>query len=111
MSGISLELLVERIKQKRGLKGIREIAARIGISSATLSRVERGYLPDLETFQKICQWVEIDPGEVLGFQSVSAKPEVRVHFKKESTMSPATAQALSELILLAQKELLNEESV
>jgi len=111
VSEISLELLVERIKQKRGLKGIRETAAKIGISSATLSRVERGYLPDLETFQKICHWVEIDPGEVLGFQSVRAKPEVRVHFKKESTMSPATAQALSELILLAQKELLNEESV
>lgn len=109
MSEISLALLVERIKQKRALKGIRETAAKIGISSATLSRVERGYLPDLETFQKICQWVEIDPGEVLGFQAAHAKPEVRVHFKKESTMSTETAQALSELILLAQEELLHEE--
>ena len=111
MSGISLGSLVERIKEKRGGKGIRVTAAQIGISAATLSRVERGYLPDLETFQKICQWVAVDPGEVLGFRPEHVKPEVRVHFKKESTMSRATARALSELILLAQEELAKEERV
>lgn len=68
----SLETLVERLKERRtaGGLGLRVAAKLIGISPATLSRVERGSLPDLETFRKICRWLEIDPGMILGFRAV-----------------------------------------
>ena len=108
VSDISLDLLVDKIKKKRGAVGIRQAAEEIGISAATLSRVERGNLPDLETFKRICSWVEVDPGEVLGYQPVNASI-VRVHFKKESTISETTAKALANLILHAQREMLRDE--
>jgi transcriptional regulator with XRE-family HTH domain len=110
---ISLEMLIEKIKTKKAGGGVRETAALIGISPATLSRVERGNLPDLETFRKICAWVEVDPGEVLGFRPArrDAATEVRVHFKKGNTLEPQTAKALAELILIAQQQLVREEEI
>lgn len=59
-STLNTELLSSAIKTKRGKKGLRETAIEIGsISSATLSRVELGNLPDVETFIKICKWLGV----------------------------------------------------
>ena len=112
MPDISLESLVKKIREKRGHRGIREVALEIRISPATLSRVERGNLPDLETFKKICGWVGGDPGEMLGVQSAPPRqPEVRVHFKKDATLATPTAKALAELILVAQARMRKEEGL
>lgn len=112
MAEIALQSLVKRLKEKRGHRGIREIAAEIKISPATLSRVERGNLPDLETFNKICAWLQIDPGEILGFRpSPRSSSEVRLHFKKDATMKEPTAKALGELILAAQARMRKEEGL
>ena len=54
------------IKEKRGDRGLREVANEIGISHATISRIENGKSPDIETFKKICEWLNVDPGEMLG---------------------------------------------
>ena len=90
--------------------GIREAAKEIGVSPATLSRVERGYLPDIETFSKICKWLNINPGEVLGtVPPAAATPRVAVHFKKDSAIAPTTAQALAQMILAAQRALIASE--
>jgi len=109
---ISLESLVKKLREKRGHRGIREVALEIKISPATLSRVERGNLPDLETFKKICAWVGVDPGEILGVQPTPrAQPAVRVHFKKDATVAAPTARALAELILAAQAKMRKEEGL
>jgi transcriptional regulator with XRE-family HTH domain len=111
MPKISLETLGRLAVAKRGDSGVRAAAKEIGISAATLSRVERGYLPDLETFRKICRWLNLNSGEVLGL--TPAKPstlQVTVHFKKAPTLSPATAQALGQMVLAAHRAwLLTEE--
>jgi transcriptional regulator with XRE-family HTH domain len=99
----SLENLGRLVREKRGDRGIRAVAGEIGISHATLSRVERGFLPDLENFQKIQRWLGISI-QVLGNEKTSEpKPKVpQVHFRKSATASPETAQALAQLILTAQ---------
>lgn len=83
------------------------MADEIGISPATLSRVERGKLPDLETFSKICRWLRIDPGEVLGVkrqtQAGNREMTVSAHFRADKALSPDAAQALAEMILAAQR--------
>lgn len=44
---------------RRGLGlSLRDAAKILGISAATLSRVERAEKPDIDTFVKICQWAE-----------------------------------------------------
>ncbi len=104
MEKLSLETLGRRLVRKRGDRGVRAIAEEIGVSPATLSRVERGNLPDLETFGKICKWLEVDSGAVLGIaQREPTTPRVAVHFRKDATLSPATAQALAQMVLAAHR--------
>jgi transcriptional regulator with XRE-family HTH domain len=110
MSKLSVQALGRKLLEKRGGRGIREVAREIGVSSATLSRVERGHLPDLDTFSKVCKWLGVDPGQVLGFQpSKATKPKVAVHFKKDRAQALPTAQALAQAILAAQRAFLSSE--
>jgi transcriptional regulator with XRE-family HTH domain len=82
---------------------VRVVAGEIGISPATLSRVERGYMPDIDTFSKICGWLQIDPGEILGGKpKVTQAPMAGVHFRKSQTIAPETAKALAQLIIAVQ---------
>jgi len=107
MARLTLEQLGPLIQKKRGNRGLREVAAEMKISAATLSRVEAGKQPDLGSFTKICLWLGVDPGEVLGFkpstsQAVASQDDhvvMLAHFKAGKTMSPKTAQHLGALIL------------
>jgi hypothetical protein len=60
-------------------------------------------MPDLETFAKICQWLDRDPREFLGMEVRQEAPRAVVHFRKKKTVTAETAQALGELILAAQR--------
>ena len=99
------KLLVE----KRGERGVREFAREIGISAATLSRIERGKLPDIETFGKLCSVLKVDPADILGIDNIEAVPDpvspnviAAVHFKADAHYSLQAAQDLAALILAAQ---------
>lgn len=99
----SLEELGRLLKEKRKARGIREVAREIGISHATLMRVEKGHLPDLENYKKICQWLGIEDTATLSISNTTqARPIAEVHFRKARTVSPKTAQALAKMILTAQ---------
>lgn len=94
------------VAAKRGTRGVRSAAAEADVSSATLSRVENGHMPDLATFAKLCKWLGKDPKEFLGMdsaESADAQPRAVVHFKKKKTVKAETATALGELILAAQQ--------
>ena len=108
MGEIAIHVLGERLREKRAAQGVRQVARTIGISAATYSRVENGKLPDLETFRKLCQWVGLDPNEVLGVSSAESAPAGRalVHFKNDQEMSPEMAAAMGEMILKAQKAMI-----
>jgi len=38
--------------------GVRAVSKEIGVSPATLSRIENGKTPDIETLAMVCQWLE-----------------------------------------------------
>ena len=109
MAKLSMSSIGPLIREKRGTKGVREAAGEIGISSATLSRVENGKLPDLETFSKICKWLKINPNEVLGCSLSETKgvtsghgEVVYAHLRADKTLNPTVAKALADMILAAQ---------
>ena len=52
----------EMAKQKNRI-GIREFAKQADISAATLSRIENGRPPDIETFFKLCFWMKRSSNE------------------------------------------------
>ncbi len=98
---VTLENLGVRVKEKRGTQGIRAAAKEIGISHATLSRVERGYMPDLANYRRICRWLGINVEDVTGVVS-APNSLARVHFRKKPTVSAKTAKNLAQMILVAQ---------
>jgi transcriptional regulator with XRE-family HTH domain len=105
--GLMLSDLARLLTAKRGSRGVRAAALEAGVSSATFSRVENGNMPDLETFAKLCIWVQRDPKEFLGIETESQnqqeRPPAVAHFKKKKTIKMETAKALGELIIAAQK--------
>lgn len=111
MESVRIERLAKRIQERRAGKGIRAVAQEVGVSPATLSRVENGKVPDLETFSKICIWLGEDPAVYLGMRTPArtAPPTARVHFKKGAAIRKDSAKALGEMILAAQQALLEEE--
>ena len=98
------ERLSRLVAEKRGKVGIRATARQIGLSPATLSRVENGRLPDLDNFTRICRWLEVDPAALLGFDPrARSLPVAAVHFRSDAALSSDTSAALQELIIEAQK--------
>ncbi len=98
---VTLENLGLRVREKRGEQGIRAAAKEIGISHATLSRVERGFMPDLANYRRICRWLGIKVEDVTGVSDAPTSV-ARVHFRKKPTVSAKTAQKLAQMILTAQ---------
>lgn len=110
----TLESLGTIVRGRRALRGLREVAAEIEISPATLMRVESGRTPDVATFGKICRWLDIDPGSFLGLErsgqthiahapTASNLVSISVHLKADRTPLAETVKALANLILLAAK--------
>jgi transcriptional regulator with XRE-family HTH domain len=91
--------LVLEKRTKEGL-GIRGAAREIGISHATLARVEKGFLPDLENYEKVRRWLGLQDEKVTPKAPTTNVPQV--HFRREKTATPATAAALARMILAAQ---------
>lgn len=99
MDDTKLDELGRLVARKRGSMGVRAAAAEVGISAATLSRIQRGGVPDFKTLTKVCAWLGIDATELVGGRRVA----VQVAFKKNLAPKPPTAQALAKMILAAHK--------
>src|SRR5713226_6008041 len=98
------------LRDRRGGRGIREVAHEIGVSPATLTRVEGGRLPDLATFQKICSWLKVNPSEVLDIPTDNTANATdtlvaAVHLRADQTLPAAAASDLAQLIMVAHREL------
>ena len=65
MVKVTLQNLGTIAREKRGSRGLRTVASEIGTSAPTLSRIESGKMPDLQTFGKLCRWLGVDPGALL----------------------------------------------
>src|SRR5262245_22351598 len=98
-SYVEIERLAVLLKAKRGKRGLREIADEMGeVSPSTLSRIENGKMPDMDTFLRVCDWLEIAPSELIKSQKVSTLPEVssldmiEVQLRASKELEPAMAK-------------------
>ena len=87
---------------KRGKAGLRQTARDIGVSAATLKRVEGGGKPDLANFAKLCKWLEADPAEMLGME-IAPPPEAEP-VRQESRDSLADMLMASSRAIVARAE-------
>lgn len=108
--------LAAMVRAKRGDIGLRDAAATISqitgkISPATLSRVEQGKSPDVDTFLRICTWLHADPSDFSMNPSKSALPAkrgtlevVEGHLRADKTLSPKATEAIVDMIRLVLKQ-------
>lgn len=107
-SYLDMDRLGSMIRKKRGSRGLREIAQEIGeVSPSTLSRVENGKMPDMETFLLLCDWLEVPPAElILNAPAAKDTPEaLAIQLQADKNLDPAIANALAALIKAAYRDL------
>lgn len=99
-------LLAEMIKNKRNSTnlGLRETAEQIGsISASTLLRVENGNPPDLDTYFKICHWLNV-PTDYFSENTEmkeNTQKEAIALLRADKKLPKETANMLIEMINLA----------
>lgn len=99
---LDIDLLASRIKTKRGSQGLRSTASNIEISAATLSRIEQGKVPDVDTFIKICKWLgestdtftQVKPRKGKSFN----KQTIVAHLRAEKELDPDMVEIIASMI-------------
>ena len=112
---LDTKVLAERLKGKRGKRGLREISEEMnGIGISTLSRIENGKVPDVETFFTICNWLQASPGEFMrkpdGDTTPDAIDEIEGHLRADRNLDPELARVLAEFMQKAYIAALEETS-
>lgn len=54
-------LFASLVREKRGKQSIRELSKCLGVSAATLSRLERGRVVDVSTYRRMMGWLGLPP--------------------------------------------------
>jgi transcriptional regulator with XRE-family HTH domain len=105
--------LATRVKARRRERGVslRAAAIEIGVSAATLSRVERGdYLPDRDNLFRLLRWV----GAPAAGPDGPAEPHppgaatmeaVELHLRADKDLSPDDAETIAQMVRLAYERL------
>jgi transcriptional regulator with XRE-family HTH domain len=107
--------LANRVRAKRRSRrlSIREAAAEAGVSAPTLSRVERGHLPEREVLLRLARWagVRIDPvlhetarharNVAVHAPDAPTVEAIELHLRADKNLSRDDADALSEMFRLA----------
>jgi transcriptional regulator with XRE-family HTH domain len=102
-------LKAERRKRRLSL---RDVSYETGISINTLSRVERGYLPDLKNYQRLVDWLEVPSDtflEVTQPESPTGTLDlVARHFRSDQSLSPEAAEKLTAMVRGMYSKLVSE---
>ena len=104
--------LAAAVRDKRGKTGVRKTADEIGdVSSSTLSRIEQGRLPDIDTYMRLCRWMDVTPtyfalDSVAGVEDKPGPPvplpqQFLHHLKADRTLPDDTRRAIVTLIEMA----------
>lgn len=107
VSTINTELFASMIKSKRQKQGLRATAEAIGdVSAATLSRIEQCKVPDVETFIKICKWLEVPTdtfivGEKTTISKMGNKDLIVAQLRADRELEKDVVEAIVRMIDLA----------
>lgn len=102
---LDIDKLSTALKSKReALKlGLRAAADQIGISFPTLSRIEKGNVPDLETYLKLCDWMKVNSEEYIkgGSGDELNQEKIIAHFRADRQLDSETVDLVSKMIRFA----------
>jgi transcriptional regulator with XRE-family HTH domain len=94
-----LGALVKKRRKARNLS-LRDVADQTGVSLNTLSRVERGHVPDLPNFRRIIEWLDV-PADAFLDPSRNAMPTPKViarHLRADPNLTTEAAERIANLV-------------
>lgn len=103
---LNTKLFAQTIKSRRANKGLRAAAKDIGISFTTLSRIEQEKVPDVDTFIRICKWLNVSTdtfiiGSSKRTKELSNKEQIVAHLRAEKELNKDTINMLIKMIDIA----------
>lgn len=88
-------------RRKRHLS-LRDLSDLIGVSVNTLSRVERGHLPDLRNYQRLVEWLDVPADTFLEQTTEEHAPDtlgmVIRHLRSDTALTPAAVEKLANVV-------------
>lgn len=107
-SYLDMSAFTAMLKAKRASNSLREAAKEIGeISASTLSRIENGKVPDMESYLRLCDWIGADPDQFLkrAKEEETAEPTtpeiIEAHLRADKNLDETTAKAIAEMVRTA----------
>lgn len=102
-----------RGRRRERRQSLRDLAEEIGVSMNTLSRVERGHVPDLKNFQRIVDWLGVPAESFLAAESQPvATPEVIArHLRSDRLLTPDEAAQIAGVVEEMYRKLVEERTV
>ena len=82
------EDLAKLVLRRRGSMGIRAAANEIGISPTTLSRIERGHIPDKKTLDTVCGWLGEEPAQFTGIGELQIAFKAKTALRSHCDLNP-----------------------
>lgn len=101
---INAEELRRRVVERRQELGLslRAAAEDSGVPFNTLSRVEKGHLPDLANFSRLVAWVGLDPAEFFRatprLRAESTPAAIRASLHADQHLSEQAADQIAEIV-------------
>ena len=98
-----VEDLAKLLRDRRDTKGVglRAAAGEAGVSFNTLARVEKGHVPDIETFSRLARWVGRSPADFLGRGGVTSDstPDViETHLRGDPALPADAAGRIAAIV-------------
>jgi transcriptional regulator with XRE-family HTH domain len=100
---VRIKDLADKLRAKRGNRSLRDVAKEIDVSFSTLNRVEQGRVPDLDTFAKICGWLQVPPSTFMishanADSAGDVQEKVYAHLRADRTLPTETSESLIKMI-------------
>jgi transcriptional regulator with XRE-family HTH domain len=102
---VDVDLLRELIRSRRKSENqsLREAAEQVGVSAATLLRMENGQIPNRASLIRITEWLQVPLDQVL--QKPMPRPahggtmaQIEVHLRADPHLDSHAAQAITEAV-------------
>lgn len=110
---LDVRTLVAALDSKRRAKGLswRQLANKAGVSQSTLTRMQQGKRPDVDTFASLIRWLGMPAEVFLRPENPRDKRDTEPHplavlsaqLRSDREMSPRALEAVEELIQAAYK--------
>jgi len=111
---VDVAALYAALDQKRQAAGIswRELAARLGLSASTFTRMAQGHRPDVDAFATLLHWLGMPAESFMRSTSAPPTPEplamISSYLRAARTLRPEDAEALEDIIQAAYRRLVRQ---